>query len=492
MSVGFNNFRVKTDDSVFIVKNITSDRQIKVFNIKLMPGASYDLMNIPFVSEADIKTSLLKGELRTALEHSKIQIVDSTIDLVQYGNDFISFLESNSTVTSGIRDSIFETEIRALRDLPDPVNGVITLSKSNTVYNIIGNVDLGTNELVITGTNTAIIGRNPRADSLMGSTTGTLLSSTRGIQIENIAIINPDGYAINIDGNGTDHIILKLCGLLFSKYAGSIGNALVFHADKFMIKSCLDGLTLNSCTFVSIVDLSVALSPGSGMCFSIQPNQTFKNLSLKGCIIRTQTSQTGIYIDPSTTIENRALLLDNIVYGDGTALGGITKKENRYWFTNNSGILDSQKIGGIGFSGNTTATTISVAGTFVEIGTGSTAPPHSAFTLDAASERLSLQGTFPSQTLQFDGYETTQFDVVLSLSVATSGGAEKTSASRLTLNGSPVAESEFQFITKGAGSVSYSLSLELSNNDKIGIEIANITDTSDLVVYAARLTAFAY
>lgn len=88
MAVGFASFRRKTDNTKFVVKNIT-DKRIKIFTMKLLPGQEYDLMNISFVSEADIKESLLKGELRTSLEFNKIQIVESTINLVRRRQHFI-------------------------------------------------------------------------------------------------------------------------------------------------------------------------------------------------------------------------------------------------------------------------------------------------------------------------------------------------------------------------------------------------------------------
>lgn len=491
MAVGFASFRRKTDNTKFVVKNIT-DKRIKVFTMKLLPGQEYDLMNISFVSEADIKESLLKGELRTSLEFNKIQIVESTISLVQYGSDFISFMESSTDLlTIGIRDKFNEKEVRGLRDLPAPVNGIITLNENNALYYIFGAVNLGNNKILITGANTALIGRNPRTDALVGSNTGILVQSTRGIQIENLSIINSDGYAIYLDGNGTDHIILTLCGLLYSKYAGTISNALVLHAKSLMVKDCEHGLNLLSSEFVSISDFSDTCSSNGVVCFNIPENQSFENILFQNSIIKSSATQTGIYIDPSTTIENKAVFTTNIVYGGGIALGGVTKKTNKFWFRNNSGILDSQIIGGIGFSGNTTATTIPGAGTFVSIGNGSSSPPHLSFAADSANERVSLQGAYPNQSIQYDGYEDKQFNTLIALSVATSGGAEKTSAVRLLLNDVPVPGSEFRFITKGAGSISYNITLELSNNDKLKLQISNIDDTASLIVYSARLTLLA-
>ena len=373
--------------------------------------------------------------------------------------------------------------------MPDPVGGIITLDEANAIYYLFGAVNIGENTINITAPNIAIMGRNPRVDAIVGSTSGTLITSSRGVQLEKLSIINPDGYAIDLDGNGTDHILLTLCGILFSKYAGSIRNALVLHANSFMVKDCEQGIMLMSSEYVSISDFSATMNNYVGAeCFIIPAGQSFENIIMRDSIIKAGAGQVGISIDPSTSIVNKAVFKNNIVYGGGTALNGVTKQTNKFWFADNSGILDSKILGGIGLTGNTETTTISVAGTFVNIGAGNTAPPHATFTADAANERISLQGTFPTQSIQYDGYEDEQFNCMVALSVATSGGAEKNSAVRLLLNGNPVTGSEFRFISKGAGSVSYNIILTLSHGDNLRLQVTNLDDTASLIVYSARLS----
>jgi len=94
MNVGFNTNFKKGFDSKFVVKNNSTKRTIKIFGMKIVVGATYDLMNIPYVSEADIKNSLLKGELLKKIQQNIITIEDSSIDLVQYNSEFATFLEN--------------------------------------------------------------------------------------------------------------------------------------------------------------------------------------------------------------------------------------------------------------------------------------------------------------------------------------------------------------------------------------------------------------
>ncbi|KKN22499.1 hypothetical protein LCGC14_0914620 [marine sediment metagenome] len=85
--------------SKFIVRNRSQKASI-IFNQKIGPGRSYDLMTIPHVSEADIQHSLLKGTLRNKLSVRELEVTGSNINLVQYSEEFTAFLQSVG-ITSG-------------------------------------------------------------------------------------------------------------------------------------------------------------------------------------------------------------------------------------------------------------------------------------------------------------------------------------------------------------------------------------------------------
>jgi hypothetical protein len=82
----------KKRNTVFIVRNLTSKKTVKVFNYPIFPGAERDILAIPEISESDIRNSLLKGELMIKFLAGEIIVVDSDIDLLQFNDDQKAFL----------------------------------------------------------------------------------------------------------------------------------------------------------------------------------------------------------------------------------------------------------------------------------------------------------------------------------------------------------------------------------------------------------------
>ena len=97
MPKGDYTFLPKRPNTKFIIRNITSGRDkktIHLFTYPVGPGNDRDLLTIPFVSESDIRHSLLKCELRIKGENREYIVVDSNIDLLQFDNIQKSFLQS--------------------------------------------------------------------------------------------------------------------------------------------------------------------------------------------------------------------------------------------------------------------------------------------------------------------------------------------------------------------------------------------------------------
>ena len=97
-NVGFETLFPKTVDTVFIVKNITKgtrqEKTVHLFNYPIPPGKQRDLLAIPVVSEADIRHSLLKGDLKIKGTCGEICIARSNIDLLQFDDEQKDFIES--------------------------------------------------------------------------------------------------------------------------------------------------------------------------------------------------------------------------------------------------------------------------------------------------------------------------------------------------------------------------------------------------------------
>jgi len=126
-AVGFNTIFPKKANTRFVVRNITigtpQQKTIHIFNYPIPAGRQRDLLGISFVSEADIRHSLLKGELRIKAECGEIEVVESNIDLLQFDSSQLAFLTSigitqgtTITVTIGPNDLpfVFKQQVELL------------------------------------------------------------------------------------------------------------------------------------------------------------------------------------------------------------------------------------------------------------------------------------------------------------------------------------------------------------------------------------------
>jgi len=101
-NVGHNTWFSKQCPTVFVVKNIDpGKKRVRIFQQPINPGETRDLMETDWVSEADIRHSLLKGSLNVKLRAGEIIIVDSNIDLLQFDPCHKEFLES-AGITTGL------------------------------------------------------------------------------------------------------------------------------------------------------------------------------------------------------------------------------------------------------------------------------------------------------------------------------------------------------------------------------------------------------
>jgi hypothetical protein len=98
-TVGIGTWYPKRDPTVFVVKNIAPQgKRIKIFMYPINNGETRDLMTIPYVSEADIRHSLLKGELMKKFVSEEAIVVDSNIDLLQFDDQHKAFLRKYGIV----------------------------------------------------------------------------------------------------------------------------------------------------------------------------------------------------------------------------------------------------------------------------------------------------------------------------------------------------------------------------------------------------------
>lgn len=95
----------------FVVKNIAPfNKTLRVFRTPIRNGATYDLLNVPEVSEAVIRHSLLKGELRRRFLSNELYVVESDIDLLQFNDCHKAWLQSIG-ITKGL-------EVKCTTEIP--------------------------------------------------------------------------------------------------------------------------------------------------------------------------------------------------------------------------------------------------------------------------------------------------------------------------------------------------------------------------------------
>ena len=116
-------FPLKNPSTRFIVKNIApGNKRIRIFQYPILNGETRDLLSIPGISEADLRHSLLKGQLLQKLRSKEIIVVDSDIDLLQFNDDQKLFLQQ-SGITKGLEVTAFggggmtEAQHKTLRQL---------------------------------------------------------------------------------------------------------------------------------------------------------------------------------------------------------------------------------------------------------------------------------------------------------------------------------------------------------------------------------------
>lgn len=83
----------------FVVQNITAPpgRSIKVFNTPIPPGQTLDLMQIPGIGEEDIRSSLMKGDLRNKIVNKQLKVIESP-QIFNSNTDLLNLLGSATTI----------------------------------------------------------------------------------------------------------------------------------------------------------------------------------------------------------------------------------------------------------------------------------------------------------------------------------------------------------------------------------------------------------
>ena len=116
----------------FVIRNNSSiNRSIKVFNTRIVPGGTLDLMRVPGITEEDIRSEVTKGPLRALFAGGSLVIVSSTVSFHTAdvaNNAFLASIGVNSA--AGVNSSASALSQTAI--FIDPQNSTGLASDENS------------------------------------------------------------------------------------------------------------------------------------------------------------------------------------------------------------------------------------------------------------------------------------------------------------------------------------------------------------------------
>lgn len=365
--------------------------------------------------------------------------------------------------------------VNAKSDLPTPASGVITLLAGYT-YFITTTIDL-TGDRLVASNNTVIIGGSSENCYLIStglSASTALISSAFSLPIRNISITH--GTALNLDGTGNATAAIDWFGVNFVNCA-IVG--LVKSYSNFIMSDCaflssanitFDGtigtVGFSQCLFSGIAGQSTMIFP-SALTITRRIRVTYSSFVAFG-------GATALSVDTLATIPVESYILDTVNFSGGaTYTGGITYTDNRAFFSDCKGIVNSSEIGQMYYTNNTVQNPIATTNVFEKI--------EGITTASAINQKFS----HTSNRLTYTGGLARSFKITAAISANSVTTQSVIIKTRIAKNGTTLAESESQATTSATGRNENFLSqaiVELTTNDFIEVFIANETNANNLLV----------
>jgi hypothetical protein len=364
--------------------------------------------------------------------------------------------------------------VNSKTDFPTAVSGVITLA-DNVTYFITKTIDL-TGDRLVGGVNTTILGGSSencilKSTGLSAST--ALITSIYSLPMRNLTITH--GTALNLNGS-TPTSALDWFGVNFTDCAivGTIANY-----SNFIMSDCA---LLNSANMT--FDGTIGTVGFVNCLFSGLAAQTTLNFPATLTITRRIRiiyssfvafgGATAIYVDPNASVPVESYILDTVnMSGGATYTGGITYTDNKAFFSNCKGIVNSSAIGQMYYTNNTTQNPIATTNVFEKIlGTTTASSINQKFS--HTNNRLTYTGALARS------FKVTSF--VSANSVTTNN---VTILVRIYKNGVAIPESEAQASTSATGrneSFPSQAIIEMVQNDYVEIFINNTSNANNLLV----------
>lgn len=407
-------------------------------------------------------------------------------------DNLLNFLNELEVKANAIgTDVVF---VNGLEDLPEAVDGVITLA-ANTSYYITGNLDLNGSRLE-TGGIVTLFGTSSETSSLTstGLPSGTpLLTSRYTLPVRFITFKNVD-TAIYIDDNGGANAPLALdwYGVNFLNVTniGEVGTV-----DNFIYDTgaFISSQNLKFTGSVGTVGFNNSLFQGDGSALPIFDLTSTAVISRRFRTIYSSLvvfgSNIGYRVNAATTIPIEGFILDTINFSGGaTYLSGIDTLDEAALFVNCKGVLNTSAIAQLYMKLNATATDVLVIeGRYPAAGTTETTTGlNQKFTHIQERNSLRYDSTIPRVfrvVATFTALSGQNNVLGFYLGKISAGNTQNADADRLT-------ESEIYITASGtrpdAGAIQ--TFVEMEQNDELYFIVQNRSATTDITVEFLNIT----
>jgi len=407
----------------------------------------------------DIKSKFIDPEMATDAELNAVESgLQSQIDVINLKLPDPEFIFVNSKT-----------------DLPSAVSGVITLL-DNVTYFITKIVDL-TGDRLVGGQNTTIIGGSSENCFLIStglSASTALISSAWSLPMRNISITH--GTGVNLDATGNSTAALDWFGVNFTDcpIVGTIKSYSNFiMSDCALLSSAnmeFDG-TIGTVGFVNCLFSGIAAQTTLNFPSTLTITRRIR------CIYSSFVAfggATALSVDASAVIPVESYILDTVNFSGGaTYTGGVTYTDNKAFFSNCKGIINSSAIGQMYYTNNTTQNNIATRDVFEDINGTTTA--------GAINQKFS----HANNRLTYTGGIARSFKVTAFLSALSVNTNAVTILIRIAKNGVTIAESEAQSTTSSSTrseSFPSQAIIEMTTGDFVEMYIANATNGNSLLV----------